>query len=249
MKTEVATPARQTASVLGFPVDLLTMESALATIEEFIAEGGSHVVVTADAAGLVTATQDEEHAEVLRSADLVTADSVGVLWAGKRAGHPFPHRVSGVDLAEKLIARSADKGYRVYFLGAAPGVAEQAAEKMRLKFPGCNIVGARHGFFPAESDSVVAVEVAEFKPDVLLVAMGIPRQEKFIAKTREIIKAKVAIGVGGTFDVLSGNIKRAPKVIQKLKLEWLWRLIKDPKKIKKTSALPRFVWRVLRHKP
>ncbi|MBS1719638.1 MAG: WecB/TagA/CpsF family glycosyltransferase [Armatimonadetes bacterium] len=204
------------------------------------------MVVTADAAGIVQSQSDPELRKIYEEADLVTPDSIGVLWAAKRKGHPLPARVSGVDLAERLCALSADKGYRIYFLGSSPGVAELAAEKMRLKYPGCNIVGARHGFFPADDDLVVAEEVAAAKPDILLVAMGIPRQEKFIRKTQGVIKAKVSMGVGGTLDVFSGTVKRAPKIIQKMKMEWLWRTLSNPKKIAKAKNLPIFAWRVIR---
>jgi N-acetylglucosaminyldiphosphoundecaprenol N-acetyl-beta-D-mannosaminyltransferase len=149
-------------------------------------------------------------------------------------------------LVDRICALSADKGYRIFFLGAAPGVAELAAEKLRLKHPGCNIVGARHGYFPTESDTVVATEVAQSKPDFLLVAMGIPRQEKFIRATQDLIQAPVAMGVGGSFDVFSGKVKRAPRVFQAMKIEWLWRLLLNPKKIAKAKNLPIFAWRVLR---
>lgn len=246
--TDAAQATRRTVSILGLPVDVATFGESIARIEGFIAAKTPHMVVTADAAGLVQAQDDREHRTIIESADLVTPDSVGVLWAAKRLGTILPERVSGVDLAEKLFALSAEKGYRIYLLGAAPGIAELAAEKMRLKYPGCNIVGARHGFFPAESDQIVAAEVAAAQPDVLLVAMGIPRQEKFIRGTQSIIRAGVAMGVGGTFDVLSGTIKRSPAVMQKLRLEWLWRILKDPKKIKKSALLPRFVMMVLRQK-
>jgi N-acetylglucosaminyldiphosphoundecaprenol N-acetyl-beta-D-mannosaminyltransferase len=203
-------------------------------------------VVTADAAGIVQAQQDPQFMEILRSADLVTPDSAGVLWAAKKKGHPIRERVSGVDLTDELCAMSADKGWRIFLLGSQPGVAELAAEKLRLRHPGCNIVGARHGYFPSESDEVVAQEIAELKPDILLVAMGIPRQEKFIMKTQEVIRAPVAMGVGGSLDVFSGRAKRAPRLFQKLKLEWLWRLILNPSKISKAKFLPKFVALVLR---
>ncbi|HVT14108.1 MAG TPA: WecB/TagA/CpsF family glycosyltransferase [Fimbriimonadaceae bacterium] len=233
-------------SVLGAPVDRVTMKEALALMESFVAEGRPHMVVTADASGLAQAQSDPSHLQIIREADLVTPDSVGVMWAAKRSGEALPERVSGVDIVDRVCALSADKGYRIYFLGAAPGVAELAAEKMRLKHVGCNIVGARHGYFPAESDEVVAREVAEFKPDFLFVAMGIPRQEKFIKATMDIIGAGVAVGVGGSFDVFSGRTKRAPKFVQAIKMEWAWRLVLNPKKYSKAMALPKFmlhVWR------
>lgn len=237
---------KKRVSVLGLGVDPLTLDECVARIEGFVEEGTPHLVVTADSSGLVAAQTDPEFAEIVRTADLVTPDSFGVVWALRRKGVPNPERASGVDIVDRLCARSADTGHRLFFIGAAPGVAEQAAEKMRLKYPGCHIVGARHGYFPAESDEVVAQEVAVLKPDILFVAMGIPRQEKFIKKTMAIIGATAAMGVGGSFDVFSGNVKRAPKLIQKLKLEWLWRTILNPKKISKAKALPIFAWHILR---
>jgi N-acetylglucosaminyldiphosphoundecaprenol N-acetyl-beta-D-mannosaminyltransferase len=242
----VAKPDRIT--ILGMPVDRVTMEQTLAILEDFVKQRTPHLVVTADASGIVQAHGDSEYRAIFLNADLSTPDSVGVIWAAGRQGTPISGRVSGVDLLERVCALSADKGYRLYFLGAAPGVAELAAEKLRLKHPGCNIVGARHGYFPADSDQVVAQEVAEAKPDFLFVAMGIPRQEKFIRATQHIIGAPVGMGVGGSFDVFSGKAKRAPKLFQRLYLEWLWRLILNPKKISKVKFLPQFVWMVLRSK-
>lgn len=234
--------------ILGMPVDRLGMDQTLSLLEEFVQSKQPHLVVTADAAGIVQAQSDPEWNAIFKSADLKTPDSIGVIWAANKAGKPITERVSGVDLVDRICGLSADKGYRIYFLGAAPGVAELAAEKMRLKHPGCNIVGARHGYFPAESDAVVAQEVAETRPDFLFVAMGIPRQEKFIRATQSIIQASVAMGVGGSFDVFSGKAKRAPKVFQAIHIEWLWRLILNPKKIAKAKNLPRFAWMVLRSK-
>lgn len=212
----------------------------------FIAGQEPRLVVTADACGIAQAQTDPELMKIYQTADLVTPDSVGVLWAVKRQGQGLPERVSGVDLVDRLCAASADKGYRIFFLGAASGVAEEAAEKMRLRHPGCNIVGTRHGYFPADSDEIVAREVAEARPDVLFVAMGIPRQEKFIMATRHIIQAKVGIGVGGSFDVFSGRVKRAPKLVQAIHMEWLWRTLSNPKKISKAKNLPLFVAYVLK---
>lgn len=242
------TASRDRVEVLGLPVDRVTMDEALAIMEGFIAEGTPHLVVTADSSGIVQTQTDPEWRQIFTEADLITPDSIGVVWAAKRAGKPVSSRVSGVDMVDQICRLSAMKGYRIVFLGAEPGVAEMAAEALRLRHPGCNIVFARHGYFPADSDTVVAEEVAQYKPDVLFVAMGIPRQEKFIKHTQEIIKAPVAMGVGGSFDVFSGKTKRAPKIIQKLHLEWLWRTLLNPTKIKKAKALPKFAWLVLRSK-
>lgn len=232
--------------VLGVPVDCDPMHEVLAKIDQIISKRDPSILATADASMIVAAHETPPLMNLLQRAEIVTPDSVGVLWALKRQGKKNVHRVSGVDLVDCLCARSADRGYRIVLLGAEPGVAEKAAERLRLKHPGCNIVGTRHGYFPAESDSIVAHEVAEMRPDILLVAMGIPRQEVFIQETQPIIKAPIAIGVGGSFDVFSGKVKRAPKFIQKLKFEWLWRLGQNPKKIGKVMTLPRFVMMVLR---
>jgi len=236
-------------TILGVPVDVVDYDDTMRVITEYLEGDEPRLIATADASGIDIAQEDAEFMEILQTADLVTPDSIGVLWAGKRLGAGFKERVSGVELVDRLVALSAKQGHRVYFLGAAPGVAEIAAEKMRLRHPGCNIVGARHGFFPASDDEVVAHEVASAKPDILFVAMGIPRQEKFIRKTQAIIKAKIAMGVGGSLDVFSGTVKRAPALVQKLHLEWLWRTLANPKKLAKAKRLPKFAWRVLRSRP
>ncbi len=246
MSTRVQSVPPDSVSILGIPVDRVTMDAAMDRIEGFIASGKPHFVVTADSSGLYAQLSDPEFREVLSKADLITPDSFGVVWAAKRLGKPVAGRVSGVDLVDQLCARSAEKGYRIFILGAAPGVAEMAAERLRLRYPGCHIVGTRHGYFPAEDDRIVAEEVAAARPDILFVAMGIPRQEKFIAGTLDVIRAKVAIGVGGSFDVFSGKTKRAPVLIQRMNLEWLWRLAMNPRKFSKAATLPRFAWRVLR---
>lgn len=245
VETSESVRAESTA-ILGVEVDRLSMDQFLARIEDLIQQGGQHMVVTADSSMIYDAQHDAGLRDIIARADLVTPDSSGVTWAGNRLGKPFPEKVSGVDLVDRICALSALKGYRLFILGAEPGVAETAAEKLRLKHPGCNIVGARHGYFPAESDAVVAEEVGQFAPDVLFVAMGIPRQEKFIDQNRDRHKAKVAIGVGGSFDVYSGKAKRAPVFIQKARLEWLWRLMLNPSKYKKTMKLPKFMLAVLR---
>lgn len=236
-----------TCGLFGFEISTEGMDRTLAAIEDSIITGRQGIVVTADSYGLVLAQEDASLAEVYRKAAILTPDSSGVVWALGRKGHRV-ERVSGVDLVDRLCALSSEKGYRIFFLGSAPGIAAIAAEKMRLKHPGCNIVGTRDGFFPMTDCDVVAQEVAKTNPDVLFVAMGIPRQEKFIAATLPLTGAKIAMGVGGSLDVHSGMVKRAPKIVQVMNLEWMWRLLLNPKKFQKVARLPRFVWLVLRGK-
>lgn len=213
-----------------------------------VQNGGSHVVVTADSSGLYTQLNDASLREIYHRADLVTPDSIGVVWALKRANADVQGRVSGVDIMAELCKLSAEQGFRVALLGAAPGIAELAASKLKQSYPGLNVVYTRHGYFAPEEDSTVAKEIGELKPDILFVALGIPRQEQFIFSQLENHMAKVSLGVGGSFDVFSGKAKRAPAVVQRMHLEWLWRTISNPKKIAKASTLPKFVLAVLQGK-
>ncbi len=234
-----------TAELLGVPISQLSMDQTIEWFEERIQAKKPGLVITADATALVIARENPSFSAVLAKADLITADSAGILWALRRNGVTNPPKVSGVELVDKLTALSAQKGYRLFYLGSAPGVTDVAAERMRLRWPGCNIVGTRHGFFPATDDEVVAQEIAATQPDILFVAMGMPRQEEFILKTLPIIGA-LGMGVGGSFDVYSGKTKRAPKWMQRAHLEWLWRLALNPTKIAKVKKLPQFVWMILR---
>ncbi|MDE2126972.1 MAG: WecB/TagA/CpsF family glycosyltransferase [Armatimonadetes bacterium] len=241
MTTVVERPALPHIQVLGFAVHDLGMDGALDAIDTFIAEGSPHIVVTADSSMLVMAQHDEELAAILRKAALVTVDSAGVLWAARRNGASLRTRVSGVELVEQLCKHSQQRGIRLYFLGSAPGIAQGAAAEMERRYPGAVMVGAYHGYYPAEEEQLVCDEVRRARPDVLCVAMGIPRQEKWINQHQNEIGVPVAIGVGGTFDVLSGSVRRAPRWIQSARLEWLWRTLANPKKAHKAALLPRFV--------
>ncbi len=219
---------------------------ALEALQQFIDSGRPHLVVTADASGHVIASGDPEFLRIVNNAALVTPDSTGILWAARKLGTPLEERVSGVDLAEQLCAESARRGYGVYFYGAAPGVAEDAAETMRQRYPGANIVGTAHGFMTSpEQQAELIRDIREKRPAVLLVAMGIPKQEKWITEHLEDLQVPVCMGVGGTFDVFSGRVNRAPLWMQRHGLEWLYRLIQNPKKYTKVATLPVFVVRVL----
>jgi len=232
--------------ILNQPVHNVNMDAALSAIDSFIKARGPHHVVTADASMLVMAQDDAALRGIIGKADLVTPDSVGILWAAKRQGTPLQERVSGVDIVENLCARSAEYGYRIFFFGAAPGIADKAAERMRARYPGTQIVGTRDGFFSDSESDAIADSIRHSNADVVCVAMGIPKQEKWIEANRDRLNASILIGVGGTLDVLSGNTRRAPRWMQKLALEWLWRVVNNPKKISKVMLLPRFVTLVRR---
>ena len=239
---------RDCVELLGVPIDRVSISETLDRIEAFIESGRPHLVVTADATAVVIAQSNHDFLKLVKNADLVTPDGNGILWAGKHLGHQFPERVSGVDIMDHVCQLSAQKSYRLFLLGAEPGIAKQAGEQLTKKYPGCNVVGSHDGYFSKDRDFDVAKEIAETKPDVLFVAMGMPRQEQFIRATQHIIQAKVSMGVGGSLDVFSGKTKRAPDLFQRLKLEWLWRLILNPRKISKVKNLPIFVMLVRREK-
>ena len=234
-------PSLETVKILGLSIHNLVMSDALASVREFVNSGGSHQIITADASMLVLAQEDADLFAIIQNASLVTPDSVGVLHASKRYGKPIGQRVSGVELVEQLCAKSPTEGYRLFFFGSGPGVADQAASVMNQKYPGCQVVGTHDGFFKDEEIADILLSIKATKPDILCVAFGIPKQEKWIAKYQLELGVPVAIGVGGTFDVLSGNVKRAPIPFQKLHLEWLWRLLANPKKYQKVALLPKFV--------
>ncbi len=225
----------------GLKVHDVTVAETMDQIDGYVKSGSPHHIITLDASMCVTAKEDKELFKIVSNAALVTPDSAGVLWACKKLGHPLRERVSGVDLVEQLCELSPSKGYKLYFFGSAPGVTDDAAERFRQRFPGCHIVGTRNGFFKPEESEEIAGQIKETGADILFVAMGIPKQEKWIAHFGAQTGAKVLIGVGGSFDVHSGRVERAPVWIQKINMEWLHRLIKNPKKYAKVLTLPRFV--------
>jgi N-acetylglucosaminyldiphosphoundecaprenol N-acetyl-beta-D-mannosaminyltransferase len=229
----------------GVRLHRLTMDQAVATVAEFLQAGGAHHVVTADTSAVVMAQHDHELREIIERAALVTPDSFGVTWAARRLGHPLPERVTGVDLMARLCAHCATSGHRIYLLGAAPGVAEAAAERLCARFPGLRVVGTHHGYFQPEEEEGIIAEIAASGADLLFVAFGIPRQEKWIARHLERLGVRVAIGVGGSLDVFSGRVQRAPRWVQRANLEWLDRLLRNPRKISKVKTLPVLVWLTL----
>ncbi|MFN4032221.1 MAG: WecB/TagA/CpsF family glycosyltransferase [Fimbriimonadales bacterium] len=236
----------QEAQILGVRVHRVRMAEALERIERLIHRREPSLVITADANAILLALEDMEFRALFERASLITADGAGLLWAGRRLGQPFPERVSGVDLVAQLTRLSRQKGYRLYFLGAAPSVAERAAQNLLAKYPNAQIVGVQHGYFQPTDEPAIVAQIAAARPDVLLIGMGMPRQEKWAWAHRDALGVPVMIGVGGSFDVYAGVVRRAPRWMQRTGCEWLWRLIQDPRKIRKVRNLPRFAWQVWR---
>lgn len=232
--------------ILGVGIDALTGEEALQQISAFIASGQPHQIVTANAEIIYQASKNEKMRAIINAAQMVTADGSGVVWASRQLGQPLPQRVTGIDLVNSICRQSAEDKWKIYILGSAPGVAATAAINIRNKFPGCNIIGTHHGYFNAKEEKQILAELEQLKPDILFVALGAPKQEYWIAEHIEQLQIPVAMGIGGSMDVLSGNVKRAPKWMQKMSLEWLYRLLIQPTRFKRVLALPKFMLAVKR---
>lgn len=233
--------------LLKAPVDSLTMEQCVERVAELIKAGGAHRVITLNPEILYRAVQsDHTLMELLNKADLVTADGEGIVWAGRVAGTPFPERVTGIDLMLCLTERAAKEGWPIYLLGAAPGVAEEAAANLTRRYPGLQVAGTQHGYFKPDEEAGLAQSIKQASPRLLFVALGAPAQEKWIDRHIEHLGHVVAIGVGGSLDVISGRVARSPLWMQKLKIEWLGRLLREPSRWRRMLVLPKFAWLVLK---
>ncbi|MCG8400434.1 MAG: WecB/TagA/CpsF family glycosyltransferase [Firmicutes bacterium] len=234
-------------SILGVPVDRLTVEQYVERVAEMIRLGRPGRIITLNPEYLFKAvTGSPGLVELVNRADLVTADGEGIVWAGRVADATFPERVTGIDLMLALTRRATTEGWSVYLLGAAPGVAEEAAENLRLRYPGLEVAGTCHGYFKAGEEAAVARRVREAGPQLLFVALGAPKQEQWIDRHIDGIGPVVAMGVGGSFDVVAGRVTRAPRWMRRLRIEWLGRLFKEPSRWRRMLVLPRFAWLVLR---
>ena len=234
--------------ILGVGVNSLRMADAVNLIEKYMDDKANVIIATANAEMLMNATRDADLKRILNSAELVVPDGAGTVWAAHQLGYDMPERVAGYDLAQELMKRAPEKGRKIFFFGSAPGVADKAKLKAEELYPGIHIVGTRNGFFTENDIPEILEEIKNARPDLLLVALGVPKQEKFLDKYYKELGVPVSIGVGGTFDVMAGVMKRAPLWMQKAKLEWLFRGMLQPKRAGRLLALPKFVLRVLAEK-
>lgn len=235
----------ESITILGTRVDRTTMRDAVDRVLLWATRDHIHHVVTADATLVDRASREPELDAIVRKATLVTPDGAGALFAARLLGAPFPERVAGADLTVEVCREASRRGMPVYFVGARPGIAERAAARLTERLPDLKVAGVRDGYYDASDEEGVVTEVAESGARILFVGLGVPRQEQFIDRNRERLGVGVAIGIGGTLDVLSGEVARAPAWMQRAGLEWLWRVIQDPRRLPRLAALPRFFLRVL----
>ena len=236
------------AVLLGVRVDRISQQQAIAQIDQLVTHHNENPtavpcqqVVTVNTEFVMMAQHNSVFRNVINHAALVVADGTGIVWGTRYLGKPTPERVTGTDTLVELAKHSASKGYRLYLLGAAPGVAEAAAIRLRILAPGLQIAGTYAGSpSPTEEDAIID-RVQGAHADILCVAYGAPAQELWIARNVSRLPVAVAMGVGGAYDFLSGRQRRAPRFMQRMGLEWLYRLYREPWRLRRMLAIPRFM--------
>ncbi|GGH32858.1 WecB/TagA/CpsF family glycosyltransferase [Paenibacillus segetis] len=237
-----------TVSVFGIPFCKFGMQDTVSYLTEIVSSGRPHQIITANPIMVMAAKEDPAYKKMMQQADLIVPDGTGVVWAAKIGGDPLTERVPGFDLLHELMKQGERRRWKVYLLGSAPEVIQEAARRLTLQYPDTEIVGFRDGYFGPDQDQEVIDAIVQASPDLLFVARGADTQEPWIAKHKAALSVPIIMGVGGSFDVISGKTKRAPMFFRKLRIEWLYRLLKEPTRFRRMLALPKFVLWVLRER-
>jgi N-acetylglucosaminyldiphosphoundecaprenol N-acetyl-beta-D-mannosaminyltransferase len=235
------------AELMGLTFNTVTIETAVARCLKLCrSPGASQTVITANASHLCMMRRDPELALACRAGHLILADGMSVVWALRASGQPIPERVAGVDLMARLLAGAAENGLRVYFLGARREVVAALVERSRAQYPDLEIAGFRDGYFGPQDHLLIVEEIRASGAHMLFVGMPSPFKETWCERYRQHLQVPVIVGVGGSFDVLAGFIKRAPRWLQSLGLEWFWRLLMEPRKLWKRylATNSEFMWLV-----
>jgi N-acetylglucosaminyldiphosphoundecaprenol N-acetyl-beta-D-mannosaminyltransferase len=232
--------------LLGVPVDCVTMDQALDWAESKITGHHPCTILAVNPEKVMRAREDSRLLDQLRAADLLIPDGIGIVLAARLLGLAHAERVPGSELMPKLCERAVLKGFMVFLFGASAEVNQQAVAVLRERYPGIRIVGSQHGYVKDADMPAVITRINECKPDLLFVALGSPHQELWMARYLPQLTVKVCQGVGGTFDVIAGRVKRAPKFFRSLHLEWFYRLASNPRRIRRQTALPMFAYHILK---
>lgn len=217
--------------ILGCQVDNLTMNESLEKIETMILSRRPHQHVVVNADKIVKAHADPKIREIVNSCDMINADGMAVLWAAKMLGRPLKERVTGIDLFECLVEHAEAKGWRVYFLGARQAVLESLVGRFHARFPRLVVAGFRNGYWRASEETSIVEEIAQARADILFVAISSPKKEEFLNRYQKSMRVPFAMGVGGSFDVVAGLTKRAPRWMQDCGLEWFFRFLQEPRRM------------------
>lgn len=237
-----------TVSLYGIRFSKLNMQDTVNLLTECIEQRQPTQVITGNPIMVMTALEQSHFHDVMAGADLVVPDGTGVVWAASHIGQPVAERVPGFDLMHHLFEEGHVRGWRVFLLGTSQETIEKTADILQQQYPGLTIAGYRNGFFGPDEDEEVIRQIRDCAPDMLFVARAVDNQEPWIAKHKRALHVPVMMGVGGSFDVIAGVLKRAPKLFQKLRLEWLYRLLQQPSRYRRMFALPKFVVKVMRDK-
>jgi N-acetylglucosaminyldiphosphoundecaprenol N-acetyl-beta-D-mannosaminyltransferase len=217
--------------LMGCQIDNLSLEETLQVVERFIASGRPHQHVVVNVDKLVKARKDAQLRRIINDCALINADGMPVVWASRILGKPLKERVAGVDLFEALIKRSAEKGWRLYLLGAREEVVSRVKEIYEDLYPTLQVVGYRNGYWEPHEESNVVESVVRARADILFVAISSPKKEQFLGAYQERMRVPFAMGVGGSFDVASGKLKRAPRWMRSVGLEWFYRFLQEPRRM------------------
>jgi len=238
---------RDQITILGVPIDNITLEEAGEITKRLILESNKtcKMIFAPNTEFIMKANKDKDFFEILQQSELSTPDSVGVMLGARMQKRKFKERIPGQAYFREVLKAAEREGFTVYLLGGMPGIAEKAKENILKIYPNVKIIGTHDGYIQGEKEKQVIKEINKLQPNIVFVAMGAPKQEKWIYQHRKELKVDVAAGQGGTFDYEAGRIKRAPKAIQKMGIEWLWRLIREPKRIIRMSVLPVYVIKLL----
>ncbi|MBC1778783.1 WecB/TagA/CpsF family glycosyltransferase [Listeria booriae] len=236
--------------LLGSYVDSLTMEETLDEVEAIICAGKpvQHVVINASKINLMA--ENKDFAAIINRSPLINADGQSIVWAAKFLGHHIPERITGIDLFENLVQKSAEKGYRVYYFGAEEKTVQEVVRLHQQAYPELKIAGYRNGFFEDVESEEIAIAIRESKADIVFVAFSSPKKEQWVHAYKETMNVPFVMGVGGSFDVIAGVTKRAPKWMQKSGLEWFYRFMQEPKRMFRRYFVGnlRFVWKVMKER-
>ncbi|OKP85584.1 WecB/TagA/CpsF family glycosyltransferase [Paenibacillus sp. P32E] len=245
MKADSVIP---TVPIYGIRVSKIDMKATVSYLTDAVQKREPHQVITANPIMVMMALENPAYMEIMKSAELVVPDGTGVVWAAEYCKQPVAERVAGFDLLHELLHRGESYNWKVYLLGSTPEVIRETASRLQTQYPGIIIAGYHDGFFGPDADEEIISGIVQAQPDLLFVARGADSQEPWIAKYKTRLNIPVMMGVGGSFDVISGKSRRAPKGFQKLRAEWLYRLLKEPTRYKRMLALPKFAVKVLREK-
>ncbi|WAA12135.1 WecB/TagA/CpsF family glycosyltransferase [Fervidibacillus halotolerans] len=231
-------------NIMGIPFFYTDQSSFIQLLDERIQQKKRTFVVTANPEIVMKAKEDADFKNTILQATYITADGIGIVKAAKLLKDPLPGRVTGFDTMMGLLQVANEKRYKIFLLGAKQETLDKVVEKIKTNYPGIQIVGARNGYFDWKQNDIID-QVIDAKPDITFVALGVPKQEQWIAENIHRVESGVMMGVGGSFDAIAGTVKRAPEIWQKLNLEWLYRLIQQPSRWRRMLALPRFALEVI----